>query len=280
MQGDFVVNGSKAKAKTLVNREIKLRLRCFDNEVDAAINLADWNNINRLVDRLKRSFDEINQRGETMKVKLQPAYLRLRITELKLSYEIARLETDIKEQEREDKRVAAEAEREEARIKKAAENATKARERMEKLIEQEFAKLKGASEQQQALYDMHKQELEELKQREKRALSMAQTTRAGYVYVLSNETSFGQNVVKIGMTRRVDPNERVRELGDASVPDLFQVHGFFYSDDAPAMESALHKQFADQRVNLVNKRKEFFMASPEEVISAIEQGGFKMQKTG
>ena len=151
---------------------------------------------------------------------------------------------------------------------------------MEKLIEQEFAKLKGASEQQQALYDMHKQELEELKQREKRALSMAQTTRAGYVYVLSNETSFGQNVVKIGMTRRVDPNERVRELGDASVPDLFQVHGFFYSDDAPAMESALHKQFADQRVNLVNKRKEFFMASPEEVISAIEQGGFKMQKTG
>ncbi|MFQ2565747.1 DUF4041 domain-containing protein [Aeromonas caviae] len=274
------MNGSKAKAKTLVNREIKLRLRCFDNEVDAAINLADWNNINRLVDRLKRSFDEINQRGETMKVKLQPAYLRLRITELKLSYEIARLETDIKEQEREDKRVAAEAEREEARIKKAAENATKARERMEKLIEQEFAKLKGASEQQQALYDMHKQELEELKQREKRALSMAQTTRAGYVYVLSNETSFGQNVVKIGMTRRVDPNERVRELGDASVPDLFQVHGFFYSDDAPAMESALHKQFADQRVNLVNKRKEFFMASPEEVISAIEQGGFKMQKTG
>ncbi len=273
---NFVVNNSKAKAKTLINREIKLRLRCFDNEVKAAISLADWNNINRLISRIRRSFDEINDCGKIIKTQIQTPYLLLKLEELMLSYEVMKLTSDIKDSEREENRLQKEAEREEAKIKSAAEKATKNRELMEKLIQNELSKLDSETEEQRELLAMHQQELKILKQREQRAVSMAQITRAGYVYVISNELSFGTDIVKIGMTRRVDPYDRVRELGDASVPDTFDVHAMFYCEDAPALESALHKRFADVRINLVNNRKEFFRATPDAVIAAAEQNGIEV----
>lgn len=273
---NLTVNNSKAKARTLINREIKLRLRCFDNEVDAAISLADWNNINRLISRVRRSFDEINDCGKIIKTQIQTPYLLLKIEELMLSYEVEKLTADIKESEREETRLRNEAEREEAKIKSAAEKAQKNRELMEKLIQNELSKLDSATEEQRELLAMHQQELEILKQREKRAVSMAQLTRAGYVYVISNEMSFGPDVVKIGMTRRVDPYDRIRELGDASVPDTFDVHAMFYCDDAPALESSLHQKFAHARMNLVNNRKEFFRVSPDEVITAVEHNGIEV----
>ncbi|MGY3915868.1 DUF4041 domain-containing protein [Aeromonas australiensis] len=273
---NLTVNNSKAKARTLINREIKLRLRCFDNEVDAAISLADWNNINRLISRVRRSFDEINNCGKIIKTQIQTPYLLLKIEELMLSYEVEKLTADIKESEREETRLRNEAEREEAKIKSAAEKAQKNRELMEKLIQNELSKLDSATEEQRELLAMHQQELEILKQREKRAVSMAQLTRAGYVYVISNEMSFGPDVVKIGMTRRVDPYDRIRELGDASVPDTFDVHAMFYCDDAPALESSLHQKFAHARLNLVNNRKEFFRVSPDEVITAVEHNGIEV----
>ncbi|NMP03669.1 GIY-YIG nuclease family protein [Pseudoalteromonas arctica] len=120
-------------------------------------------------------------------------------------------------------------------------------------------------------YELHKQQLEELREKEKRAISLAQTTRAGYVYVISNTTSFGDGVVKIGMTRRADPNDRVRELGDASVPELFDVHAFAFTTDAPTLEKYLHKTFAKNRLNLVNRRKEFFTVSPSEVLEILNK---------
>ena len=89
--------------------------------------------------------------------------------------------------------------------------------------------------------------------------------RAGYVYVISNVGAFGPNVVKIGMTRRLEPRDRIRELGDASVPFRYDVHALFFSDDAIALEGELHKAFADRRVNFVNERREFFFATPAEV---------------
>ncbi|MFQ1833755.1 DUF4041 domain-containing protein [Aeromonas veronii] len=273
---NLTVNNSKAKARTLINREIKLRLRCFDNEVDAAISLANWNNINRLISRVRRSFDEINNCGKIIKTQIQTPYLLLKIEELMLSYEVEKLTADIKESEREETRLRNEAEREEAKIKSAAEKAQKNRELMEKLIQNELSKLDSATEEQRELLAMHQQELEILKQREKRAVSMAQLTRAGYVYVISNEMSFGPDVVKIGMTRRVDPYDRIRELGDASVPDTFDVHAMFYCDDAPALESSLHQKFAHARLNLVNNRKEFFRVSPDEVITAVEHNGIEV----
>ncbi|MDN7127389.1 DUF4041 domain-containing protein [Pseudidiomarina sp. 1APR75-33.1] len=269
MGNDFVINGRKAGVKTFFNREVRLRLRCFDNEVKAAIALANWNNIGRLNERVKRAFEEINERGHMVKTYIEAEYLELRLKELSLSFEIAELKALRKEEEREERRIQREAEREEQKIKAAAEKAKKDRERMEKLVAKELAKLDSMNDAQRQELELHRQELEELKRREERAISMAQQTRAGFVYVISNVNSFGQDVVKIGMTRRADPYERIRELGDASVPDTFDVHGFFYCEDAPQLESDIHKVFDARRVNLVNRRKEFFYISPKEALMEI-----------
>jgi len=98
----------------------------------------------------------------------------------------------------------------------------------------------------------------------------AANIRAGFVYVISNLGSFGESMVKIGMTRRLEPLDRVRELGDASVPFRFDVHALFFSDDAVAVESSLHQAFAAKRVNKINARKEFFYATPEEVLDVLK----------
>ncbi|WP_322406329.1 DUF4041 domain-containing protein [Idiomarina sp. PL1-037] len=270
MGDNITINGRKAGVKTLFNREIRLRLRCFDNEVKSAIALANWNNIGRLNERVRRAFKEINDRGQLIKTFIDKKYLELRLKELNLSFEISELKTLKKEEEREERRLEREAEREEQKIKAAAEKAKKDRERMEKLVAKELAKLDGMTEAQRQELEIHQKELEELKSREQRAVSMAQQTRAGFVYVITNVNSFGEGVVKVGMTRRADPNERVRELGDASVPDTFDVHGFFYCEDAPRLESDVHKVFDDKRVNLINKRKEFFYIDANEALKQIE----------
>ncbi len=271
MGKDVVVNGKKSEAKKLFNREIKLRLRCLDNEFKAAKALVDWNNVNRLIQRTQETFNEINASGAIVQTYLKDQYLKLKIEELRLTYELNEAKQDLKEAEREEASLIREAEREEKRIKAAAEKAEKDRKLMEKLVAKELAKLESSSAEQKALYELHKQQLEELKEKEKRAISLAQTTRAGYVYIISNTTSFGEGVVKIGMTRRADPNDRVKELGDASVPELFEVHAFAFSDDAPSLEKHLHNTFSEQRVNLVNNRKEFFTVSPSEVLEELKE---------
>jgi hypothetical protein len=271
MDKDFRVNGKKAEATKLINREIKLRIRCLDNEFKAASVLVDWNNINRLIQRAKEAYLEINRTGHRVKTYIQDEYLTLKTREFRLNYEINQLKLDIKEEDREKARIEREAKREETKIIAAADKAEKARKLMEKLVAQELDKLESSSEEQKELFELHKQELEILKEKEKRAISLAQVTRAGYVYVISNELSFGKGVCKIGMTRRADPNDRVKELGDASVPELFNVHAFAFTDDAPQLENFMHKRFSEQRVNLVNKRKEFFHVKVEEVLDELSK---------
>lgn len=270
MGDDFVVNGKRAGAKKLFNREIKLRLRCFDNEVKAAVASADWNNIDRLNERVKKTFSDINKSGDLVKTFITTDYLTIKLRELNLTFEIAQLKSIKNEEEREARRLEREAQREDAKIKAAAEIAQKERARMEKLVEQELAKLDRLTDKQRDELKAHQQELEELRGREQRALSMAQQTRAGFVYVISNANSFSDRMVKVGMTRRTEPNQRIRELGDASVPDTFDVHAFFYCEDAPRLESDIHNQLEQQRVNLVNRRKEFFNVEPEHVIDLIQ----------
>lgn len=270
----WYVDNRKATGTKMINREIKLRLRCFDNACKAAFSLVEWNNVNRLKERLREAFREINRSGEPLRVALQEPYLRLRIEELELRFEIHDLKDAIKEQEREERRIAREAEREEKRLKEAAEKATLAREFHEELLARELARLQSLGgddfSSMQAQIDAHREELARLRETESRALSMAQQTRAGYVYVISNVVSFGEGICKIGMTRRVDPHDRVKELGDASVPELFDIHAFIYSEDAPSLEKFLHSRFSRERVNLVNSRKEFFFVSPDQVLRELE----------
>lgn len=99
----------------------------------------------------------------------------------------------------------------------------------------------------------------------------AANIRAGYVYVISNVGSFGENIVKIGMTRRLDPMDRVRELGDASVPFNFDVHALLFSEDAVGVETALHRHSEKAKINLVNNRREFFYTNPSEVKQVLSR---------
>jgi hypothetical protein len=122
-------------------------------------------------------------------------------------------------------------------------------------------------------------EIEEEKQRleEKfqRSISQAQITRAGYLYVISNIGSFGEDICKIGMTRRLEPMDRVVELGDASVPYRFDVHTLAFVQDAPKLEKQIHNALTDKRVNVENHRKEFFYVTPAEAKSVMEEMGIK-----
>jgi len=265
-----VVNGKRNEAKKLFNREIKLRLRCLDNEFKAALAVVDWHNIQRLIDKADRLLILINESGEMSNTRITRTYFELKVKELKTHYEIKHVKRLAKDIEREERRLEREQEREQARIENAAKKAEKERLLMEKLVQKEMDKIGQASKEELELIELHRAELEILKNKEMRAKSLAQQTRAGYVYVISNPMSFGENIVKIGMTRRAEPNDRVRELGDASVPDFFTTHAFMYTEDAPTLEKLLHDRFDEERVNKVNNRKEFFNVAPNTVLEALE----------
>ncbi len=279
---NMTLNGRKGAAKTFVNREIRLRIRCLDNEVKAAIAAVEWNNINRLIERVRAKFQEVNDESKLVKIFLEKKYLDLKALELRLHYEIKQLKQSLKEEEREERQRIREEERDAERVKKELAKAERNRARMEKLVAEELAKIGEATEAQKEKLALHQKELELLKAKESRAMSLAQQTRAGFVYVISNTTSFGEGICKIGMTRRLDPNDRVKELGDASVPERFTVHAFIYTEDAPTLEKYFHNYFDDRRVNLVNRRKEFFRVSPEDALGALESytGHFDMEAVG
>ena len=267
---DIVVNNKRSEAKKFINREIKLRLRCFDNEVKVTLAIVNWNNINRLCERLWEAFDIVNARGLIVKTELQKPYLEANMKLLLLTYEVAQIKRAIKEREREELAFQRAAEREDEKIRRAAEVAEEARARMESLVASELARFDQMTHEQRELLDLHREELAILREREARSVSMAQLTRSGYVYVITNVASFGSGVTKIGMTRRVNPFERVIELGDASVPELFEVKAFYFTEDAPALEKVLHQMYADKRINLVNLRKEFFYVDPDDVVENMD----------
>lgn len=171
-----------------------------------------------------------------------------------------------------------------AQMKQEAEE-RKALEAERKKIEQEESKFQAqiAALTNQA-HSAEGQELEILKSRilelqnqlsnviiKKDDITNLQNGKAGNVYVISNLGSFGENVFKIGMTRRLDPQDRIDELGNASVPFRFDVHSFIFSDDASALETELHKRLNDKRVNKVNLRKEFFSVSIDELENLVTE---------
>ena len=181
--------------------------------------------------------------------------------------------------EREKEREEREAQREyERAIKKALKDEEKAQEALEQK-KREIAeaqtqeKIQKLQEQIQGL----EKALVNARELRERAMSMAQQTKIGYVYVISNIGSFGKDVYKIGMTRRLDPMERVLELSNASVPFPFDVHTFIYSEDAPALEADLHRRFDAKKVNSINYRKEYFHVTLDEIKSALKEKGVDAQ---
>ena len=273
----WTINGSEAEGRKATKRTLRLLLRAFNGECDAIIAGVSWSNIDRMHDRMASAFEGINKLGESYKCYISRDYFTLKLKELGLTYEY---EAKV-QKEKEEQRALRERMRDEEKARREMEDALKQaardEERAKEALEKARAEVARSSGDKEAALNSKISQLEE-KLREalankERALSRAQQTRSGHVYIISNIGSFGETVFKIGMTRRLDPFERVYELGDASVPFDFDVHGMIYTDDAPALEAKLHEHFDRKRVNLVNERKEFFHTTIDEIQSAVQAHG-------
>lgn len=270
---NWTVNGDAKKGKKMVSDMQKLLLRAFNCECDDAIDHVKFNNVDSAEKRIQSSFSAISKLGSICDVAITGTYLNMKLTELHLAYEY-QVE---KQKEKEHLKELRAAEREQAKLEKEIEEARKkiAKEQqhysnaLEKLMQQ------IASAKQEDLPDLEakKAELEaqikDLNKAKEQVDYRAANQKAGYVYIISNIGAFGEGVYKIGMTRRLEPMDRIDELGDASVPFDFDVHALIFSDDAPALEAALHHAFEDRKVNMVNHRREFFRVSLDEIKAVV-----------
>jgi len=260
---DWQVEGSRAKGQTMINRQTRLTLRAFNNECEASIANTRWNNVNAMEKRIINAAKQIDKANESMNLNISEQYVSLKLDELHATHEYReRLKV-----EREERAEMARAEREEKKLLAEAEAAEREEERYQKLLDKARSEA-GVDESRIAELEAALAEAHAISER---ARAMAEMTKTGYVYIISNIGSFGENVVKIGLTRRLEPDDRVKELGDASVPFGFDTHAMIYSDEAPTLENALHKEFADRRVNASNMRKEFFRVGLEEVEEAVKR---------
>lgn len=256
---NWTVNNSAAQGRKMVREFSKLMLRAYNAEADTLVRGLKPYKLDSAVNRLNKVATTIVKLGGTMNIQITDAYHRLRIRELELTADYLEKAAEEKEREREEKarlreekKAQLEMERERKRLEKERQHHENA---LQALIaqgdEEAIVRLRG--------------EIEEIVRAIEDVDYRAANIRAGYVYVVSNVGSFGERMIKIGMTRRLDPQDRVRELSDASVPFNFDTHALFFAQDAVAIESELHRRFADRRVNRVNLRREFFYVTPEEV---------------
>ncbi|MDG5473117.1 DUF4041 domain-containing protein [Jeotgalibacillus sp. ET6] len=271
---DWTISNDKKKGKEFILDTVKLVLRAFNNECDNVISKVKFNNVEASEKRIVKIFTEINKLTDMQHVSITSDYLNLKLKELNLKYEFEQKKLE----EKEEQAAIREQMREEAKALKELEKAKEKVEKEEKhfTLALEKAQLQLAESnpgEQDKLLEKIK-ELENqltLTQKNKEdVLFRTQNTRAGYVYIISNIGSFGENVYKIGMTRRLEPLDRVKELGDASVPFLFDVHAMIFSDDAPMLENTLHRTFTHRRVNRINERKEFFNVSLAEIEAVVK----------
>ena len=267
----------------MVNQQIKLMLRAFNGESDSVTAKVKWNNVTRMEERIKKAYEAINKQGESSSTSLSHDYLMLKLEELYLTHEKNVKIQDEKEEQREIREQMREEARAQKEYDKAERDAAKEEEDFQKALEKAREELSKASDEERELLNEKLRKLEadlaEAHSKKERIMSQAQLTRRGHVYVISNLGSFGDDMLKIGMTRRLEPLDRVKELGDASVPFKFDVHAMIYSDDAPSLEKTLHKQFNHRRVNKVNSRKEFFRVGLSQVQDVASALGLEIEFT-
>lgn len=266
----WTVDGSKAKGTKMTNDSIKLVLRAFNNECEAAINKVKYSNYDSIQKRIERSYEQINKLTSVTQVSISYYYLNSKLEELSLAYEYARK----KEQEKEELREQRQREREEKALQKEVAQKKKVIDKeinhFKNVIAELQEKLKSITDDNEATA-INKQ-LSELEQKigerdhEKEELDYrTANASAGYVYIISNIGSFGKDVFKIGVTRRLDPTERISELSSASVPFKFDIHALIFSYDAYKLETELHNYFDNYKINKVNNHKEFYKIPIEKI---------------
>ena len=272
---DWSVDGNKSQGKKMVNDTRKLLLRAFNSECDDIISRVKYNNYDASVKRIENSRDAISKLGAIMQIEISSQYYSHKLAELRLA-----LEYQIKKQEEKDEqRKLREQAREEAKLQKEIEaerkKIAKEQEHYKQALEKIRTQLLSAPEAEREDLLQRQTELEHSLTDADTAMQnidyRAANQRAGYVYIISNIGAFGENVYKIGMTRRLEPTDRIDELGDASVPFNFDIHAMIFSDDAPALETALHNAFENKKLNWVNTRREFFHVSLDEIKAVVRQ---------
>ena len=271
---NWTVNNSVREGKKWINRNIKQTLRCFNNECDYLISKVKYNNIDAIKKKIKKSYNDLNELNDVNNIQISERYFNLKIDELQLCYEYEQKKQEekeyaraLKEEEREQAKLLKEIEEERKKIKKEQEHYNtylkhineqieieNNPERLEFLIEKRDSTKQNLIDLDVALKDIDYREANQ---------------KAGYVYIASNIGAFGENIYKIGMTRRLNPQDRIDELGGASVPFKFDVHAMIFSDNAPALEASLHRAFDDRKVNMTNNRKEFFNVTLDEIKQVV-----------
>lgn len=269
---NWTVDGSRRKGETMTNQSIRLALRAFNNECSTIINKATWKNFNACEQKIDRAYTQIEKLNASNKVYFDKKFVKLKKEELRLTYELASAIQDEKEEARRIRELERENVRAEKEIAAALKKVDDEEARYQEALAQARAEL-GTDENASLKTKISELEakIERTHSERERAQSMAEITRSGYVYVISNIGSFGDRVFKVGMTRRIDPMDRVRELGDASVPFTFDVHAMVWAEDAPNLEREIHKRLDSARVNRVNYRKEFFEGEMSEIKAALQE---------
>lgn len=263
----WTVNGSAAEGKRMVAQTSKLMLRAYNGEADVLVRGMRPYRLDASVDRLNKSGETIAKLGKSMQIAITPSFHRLRVEELKLTADFLQKQAEEKEAQKEER----------------------ARLREERKVAQELAKEKEKLEKERSHYaNAHAallakgdvegaarlaEQISEVDQQMEQVDFRAANHRAGYVYVISNLGAFGEHMIKVGLTRRLEPldrirelGDRIRELGDASVPFGFDVHSLFFANDAVGIEAEMHRRLDDKRVNRVNLRREFFYATPNDAL--------------
>jgi hypothetical protein len=250
-------------------------LDAFNGKVDSILAKVKQDNHGTLEQMIRDAYQVVNNNGKAFReARILPGYLDARLDELKWAVITMELKNEEQEEQRRLREQIREEEKARREYEKAIKEAQKEEETLKRLIEKAQKEVQQAGDEKRALMEAKLQELEDrlktAEEKNQRALSMAQQTKSGNVYIISNIGSFGEDVYKIGMTRRLEPLDRVRELGDASVPFGFDVHALIFSDNAPGLERELHKKFLQLQINKVNPRKEFFRVRLAEIRAGIE----------
>lgn len=271
----LLLDNSKSKGQAMQKQLIKAAIRGFNGEADAHLVKVSVANIDKKVESLRKTFKQLNKMYERNRIRISREYLDAKIEELRLAAEHEykkQEEKDLlreqREKEREDKKLQAE-------IKSRRKQLDKDRKHFKIMVENVEGLLKDAKDDE--LKELKHQlveyqdKLSELNDIEEDIDYREGHATAGYVYVISNIGAFGEDVYKIGVTRRLEPMERIRELGSASVPFQFDVHAIIFSEEAFALETELHNKFEAQKINKLNGRKEYFKVPFSEIKKVLDQ---------
>ena len=266
---NFTYNDSLAQGKKLVADNVKQILRAFNNECEAIIDKVKFNNVESIRKRIIKSCEDLNKLNSKMHISITPSYLDLKLQEMNLCYEYTLKKQEEKEEQKRIRAEQREIQKLQKEIEEARRKSEKERIHYRNALHRLEIQMQSANEIERAILEERhlemQQQLNNIEEEIRKIDYREANQRAGYVYIISNIGSFGENIYKIGMTRRLDPMDRVDELGDASVPFVFDVHAMIFSNDAPALESALHRAFDDRKVNMINTRREFFHVTLEEI---------------